>query len=139
MEETIQKLARTNTVIPFYKIVAAGFPSPAQDYSEPEIDLSKVLQPNPTTTYIIRIKGDSMREVNMPDGCLAVVDRSIKPYSGAIVVAVLNGEFTVKRLVKAGRNWVLHPENPFYKPLLIPEGSDFQVWGVITYTIVEQK
>lgn len=139
MEETIQKLAKTSMVIPFYKIVAAGFPSPAQDYSEPEIDLSKVLQPNPTTTYIIRIKGDSMCEANMPDGCIAVVDRSIKPYSGAIVVAVLDGEFTVKRLVKAGRNWVLHPENPFYKPMLIPEGSDFQVWGVITHTIVDQK
>jgi DNA polymerase V len=139
MEETIQKLARTSTVIPFYKIVAAGFPSPAQDYSEPEIDLSKVLQPNPTTTYIIRIKGDSMREANMPDGCLAVVDRSIKPYSGAIIVAVLNGEFTVKRLVKAGRNWVLHPENPFYKPMLISEDADFQVWGVITHTIIDQK
>lgn len=139
MEETITRLVKTSMIIPFYKILAAGFPSPAQDYSEPEIDLSKVLQPNPTSTYIIRIKGDSMREANMPDGCMAVVDRSIKPYSGAIIVAVLNGEFTVKRLVKAGRNWVLHPENPFYKPILIPEGSDFQVWGVITYTVVDQQ
>ena len=138
MEETIQKLARTSTVIPFYKIVAAGFPSPAQDYSEPEIDLSQILQLNPAT-YIIRINGDSMREANMPNGCYAVVDRSIKPYSGAIVVAILDGDFTVKRLVKAGRNWVLHPENPFYKPMLISEDANFQVWGVITHTIVNQK
>lgn len=139
MAETIQKLTVTCTVIPFYKILSAGFPSPAQDYSEPDIDLSKILQPNPTTTYIIRIKGDSMQDANMPDGCLAVVDRSIKPTTGAIVVAVLNGEFTVKRLVKAGRNWVLHPENPFYKPMVITEDMDFQVWGVITHTIVDQK
>lgn len=137
MEATIQLLAETSMVMPF-KIVSAGFPSPAQDYSEPELDLSKILQPNPTSTYIIRIKGNSMEEANMPDGCLAVVDRSIKPVSGKIVVAVLNGDFTVKRLVKAGRNWVLHPENPFYKPMLITEEMDFQVWGVITHTIVEQ-
>lgn len=137
---TIGKLTKNGLKMPFFtSTIPAGFPSPAQDYQEEEIDLGKVLQPNPNTTFVIRIKGNSMENANMPDGCLAVVDRSIRPISGAIVVAVLDGEFTVKRLVQAGRNLVLHPENPFYKPILITEEMSFQVWGVITYTIVDQK
>lgn len=119
--------------------ISAGFPSPAQDYAEEEIDLGKLLQPRPETTFVIRIKGDSMEKANLPDGCLAVVDRSIKPQSGAIVVAIVNGEFTVKRLVQAGRNWVLHPENPIYRPTLITEEMHFQVWGVVTNAIIEMK
>ena len=136
---TIGKLLLDGLVVPFFTTtIPAGFPSPAQDYQEEEIDLSKVLQPNPNSTFVIRIKGNSMENANMPDGCLAVVDRSKRPVSGSIVVAVLNGEFTVKRLVQAGRNLVLHPENPLYKPICITEEMNFQVWGVITYTIVDQ-
>ncbi|SKD10088.1 DNA polymerase V [Chitinophaga ginsengisegetis] len=127
-------------LMPFFNTtIPAGFPSPAQDYSEEEIDLSKILQPNPTTTFIIRVKGNSMEQANMPDGCLVVVDRSLKAQSGSIVVAILDGEFTIKRLVKAGRNWVLHPENPFYKPIVITEDADFQVWGVVTNIVISAK
>ncbi|MDR6565475.1 LexA family protein [Chitinophaga ginsengisegetis] len=134
------KLATSGLVMPFFTAtIPAGFPSPAQDYSEEEIDLSKILQPNPTTTFIIRVKGNSMEQANMPDGCLVVVDRSQKAQSGSIVVAILDGEFTIKRLVKAGRNWVLHPENPFYKPIVIQEDADFQVWGVVTNIVISTK
>lgn len=134
------KLMPTGLVIPFFDTtIPAGFPSPAQDYSEEEIDLSKILQPNPNTTFIIRVKGDSMKDANMPDGSLIVVDRSIRPTSGSIVVAVLDGEFTIKRLVKAGRNWVLHPENPFFRPIVIPEDAEFQVWGVVTNIVISAR
>ena len=119
--------------------ISAGFPSPAQDYAEEEIDLNKLLQPHPASTFVFRVKGNSMQDANMPDGCMAVVDRSIRPASGSIVVAVLDGEFTVKRLVKAGRNIVLHPENPMYRPLVITEEMNFQVWGVVTHVIVDMK
>ncbi|TWF37281.1 DNA polymerase V [Chitinophaga polysaccharea] len=122
-----------NTSIP------AGFPTPALDYQEEEIDLSRILQPNPNSSFIIKVKGDSMTDANIPDGCMAVVDRSIRPGTGDIIVAALNGEYTVKRLVKAGRSWVLHPENAFYKPIVITEDCDFQVWGVVTAVIVDMR
>lgn len=134
------KLTELSLTLPFFNsTVQAGFPSPAQDYSEEEIDLAKILQPHPTTTFIVRVKGNSMEGANMPDGCLIVVDRSITPASGDIILAILDGEFTVKRLVKAGRNWVLHPENPYYKPVIIPEDAAFQVWGVVTNIVIQTK
>ena len=133
----VKKLRALNIAMPFFNsTVQAGFPSPAEDYSEEEIDLSRILQPNPTTTFVVRVKGNSMEGANLPDGCLIVVDRSITPVSGNIILAVLDGEFTVKRLVKAGRHWVLHPENPFYKPVIIQEDTAFQVWGVVTNIII---
>ena len=134
------KMSELNITLPFFNTsIPAGFPTPALDYQEEEIDLSRFLQPNPATTFIIRVKGDSMTEANIPDGCMAVVDRSIRPSTGDIIVAALDGEYTVKRLVKAGRNWVLHPENAFFKPIVIAEDADFQVWGVVTAVIVDMR
>ena len=134
------KLNALSLKLPFFNTsIPAGFPTPALDYEQEEIDLSRILQPNPATSFIIRVKGDSMTEANMPDGCMAVVDRSIRPSTGDIIVAALNGEYTVKRLVKAGRNWVLHPENPFFKPIVITEDAEFQVWGVVTAVIVDMR
>lgn len=134
------KLNELSLKLPFFNTsIPAGFPTPALDYEQEEIDLSRILQPNPATSFIIRVKGDSMTEANIPDGCMAVVDRSIRPTTGDIIVAALNGEYTVKRLVKAGRNWVLHPENPFFKPIVITEDAEFQVWGVVTAVIVDMR
>ncbi|MFX1707872.1 translesion error-prone DNA polymerase V autoproteolytic subunit [Chitinophaga sp. CC14] len=136
----VLKLSDPHITLPFFNTsVPAGFPTPALDYEEEQIDLSRILQPNPTTSFIIRVKGDSMTDASIPDGCMAVVDRSIRPSTGDIVVAALNGEYTVKRLVKAGRSWVLHPENAFYKPIVITEDADFQVWGVVTAVIVDMR
>lgn len=134
------KLNELSIKLPFFNTsIPAGFPTPALDYEQEEIDLSRILQPDPATSFIIRVKGDSMTEANIPDGCMAVVDRSIRPSTGDIIVAALNGEYTVKRLVKAGRNWVLHPENPFFKPIVITEDAEFQVWGVVTAVIVDMR
>src|SRR5205809_2344338 len=116
--------------------VPAGFPSPAQDYMEEEINLQDLLIPKPLSTFIIRVKGDSMKDAFIADGALLVVDRSIQADSGMIVVAVVNGEFTVKRLVKTPRAWVLHPENPMYKPIPITDEMRFEVWGVVTKIIM---
>lgn len=119
--------------------IQAGFPSPAQDYMEEDINLQDMLIPKPLSTFLIRVKGDSMMNAFIPDGALLVVDRSVKAVNGKIVVAVLNGEFTVKRLVKTPRAWVLHAENPLYKPIVLTEEMDFTVWGVVTRVIIDPK
>lgn len=129
--ETIGKLADTSMVMPYHHT--------NNDEAPLNLDLAKELRPHPKSNFVIRIKGDSMQEACMPDGCLAIVDSSLKPASGSIVVAMLDHECMVKRLVKAGRNWVLHPENAFYKPLMITEDMDFQVLGVVTHVIVDLR
>jgi DNA polymerase V len=116
-----------------------GFPSPAKDYQEDVIELSKYLVQHPTATFYFRVSGDSMINACMPHGSLLVVDRSIKPISGMIVLAVVNGEFTVRRLVQTRRSLVLHAENPIYKPLVVTEEMNMQVWGVVTAVVVKFK
>lgn len=117
--------------------VPAGFPSPAMDYMEEEIDFDQLLRPRPASTYVIRVKGDSMTDAFIPDGALLVVDRSIKPKNNMIVVAVVNSEFTVKRFFKNSSGIRLMPANPKYQPIPITEGMDFAVWGTVTKIIID--
>lgn len=138
MKETIGMLAPASLVIPFIDTNAA-YREPASNDTENLLDLGQMLQPHPGNSSMLQIKGDSMQDANMPHGSWAVVDRITKPVSGSIVVAMLDNELTVKRLVKAGRNWVLHPENAFYKPVIITEEMDFRVLGVITHVIVDLR
>src|SRR6187549_1580386 len=112
-----------------------GFPSPAKDYQEDAIDLAKVLVQHPFSTFYFRVKGDSMRNACIPDEALLVVDRSIKVVSGMIIVAVVSGEFTVRRIIQTNRCWVLHAENPAYKPVTVTEEMNMQVWGVVTSVV----
>lgn len=116
--------------------VAAGFPSPAQDYAEEEIDLVKLFNLNSPTVYVIRVAGDSMSDAHIPNKALIAVDRKIKPQHRHIVVAVLNGEFTIKRLLKTAKGWMLHPENASYPPYHVQEGDEFNVWGVVTQIFI---
>lgn len=116
-----------------------GFPSPAKDYQEEVIELSQYLVQHPTATFYFRVSGDSMINACMPDGSLLVVDRSLKPASGMIVLAIVNGEFTVRRIVQTSRSLVLHPENQAYKPLVVTEAMNMQVWGVVTAVVVKYK
>ena len=126
--------------LPYFDMrIPAGFPSPAMDYAEERIDMNDLLISHPLSTFLIRVKGESMKEAFIPDNALLVVDRSLKAASGSIVVAVVNGEFTVKRLIKAPRNWVLHPENSAYRPLVLTEEMSFSVWGVVTKIIIDAK
>lgn len=126
--------------IPFYQsLVSAGFPSPAEDYEDVELSLDKYVIKNPSATFYVRVKGDSMKDARIYDGDILVVDKAETPRSGDVVVALINGDFTVKRLIhKAGVYWLM-PENPLYQGIEINESSDFQVWGVVTYTLHKQK
>ncbi|NLR65970.1 translesion error-prone DNA polymerase V autoproteolytic subunit [Chitinophaga varians] len=134
------KWSEPDMTLPYFDTsIAAGLPSPAFDSEQERIDLSRIIPTDARNAFIVRVKGDSMSEAHIPDGSLAVVDRSIRPSTGDIIVGTLNGEFTIKRLVKAGRNWVLHPDNPFHKPVMITDDADFQVWGIVTAVIVDMR
>ncbi|MCH9628193.1 MAG: Protein UmuD [Chlamydiales bacterium] len=122
--------------LPFYESgLPAGFPSPADDCLERSLDLHELLVTHPEATFFVRIDGDSMIGAGMYSGDILVVDRSLPSAHGKIVVALINGEFTVKRLIKEGKKIYLAAENPRYAPLEVSEESDFQIWGIVTYVI----
>ena len=115
--------------------VVAGFPSPAEDYVEERLDLNEKLIRNKEATFLLSVQGDSMKDVGILDGDILVVDRSIQPQDGKIVIAALDGELTVKRLsMKSTGTWLV-PENENYPPILVRESSDIVIWGVVTATI----
>lgn len=111
----------------------AGFPSPAQDYSAVNIDLNDILFHDRAATYIFRVTGSSMIDAGIADGDEIIVDRSITPKEGSVVVAAIDGEFTIKRfsIDRTGQGWLL-PENNAYPPIPIPKESDFTIFGVVT-------
>lgn len=112
--------------------VPAGFPSPAADHTRKELDLNEHLIRNKEATFIFRVKGDSMIGAGIYDGDELIVDRSIDPRHGNVVLAVLNNEFTVKRLHRRGGRVQLVAENPHYPPIVIKEGEELLIWGVVT-------
>ncbi|AFY61843.1 LexA family transcriptional regulator [Synechococcus sp. PCC 6312] len=122
--------------LPLYQMpVSAGFPSPADDYIEQRLDLNRYLIKNPAATFMARVSGDSMIGVGIHDGDVIIVDRSLEPKDGQIVIAVLNGELTVKRLRRKCKRLLLQAENPNYPDIEITDASAFQVWGVVTNVI----
>ncbi len=117
-------------------LVAAGLPSPTEDYSEGKIDLNEHLLEHPEDTFFVRVSGDSMIDVGIHPGDLLIVDRVIRPASGKIIIAVINGELTVKRLIKQEENKLfLMPENVNYPAIEITEEMSFMIWGVVTNVI----
>ena len=122
--------------LPFFVAgVAAGFPSPAEDYIEKPLDLNDLVVQHPHATFYVRVQGDSMRDAGIHSGDILVVDRAITPTHGKVVVALIEGEFTVKQIHMQAGAITLVPANKSYAPIPIQEGSDFQVWGVVTYVI----
>lgn len=119
----------------FLANVQAGFPSPAEDYLDKTLDLNELLISHPAATFFVRVMGDSMQNAGILSGDVLIVDRSLEALENSIVIAVVNGEFTVKRLLKRDGRIFLAPENPSYPILEIMPESDFQVWGVVTYVI----
>ena len=115
----------------FLEAVSAGFPSPADDYVERGLDLNEHLIDNPEATFMVRVCGDSMVDAGIRDGDILVVDRSRDAAPGRIVVAVVDGELTVKRLLRRGSALLLAPENEAYAPIEIAEGRELLVWGVV--------
>lgn len=115
--------------------VAAGFPSPADNYVERRLDLNEHLIKHKEATFFVRVNGDSMTGAGIFDNDLLVVDRAINPASGRIVVASINGELTVKRLLqKDGKLWLV-AENPDYAPIEMKEDMECVVWGVVTNAV----
>jgi DNA polymerase V len=114
--------------------VAAGFPSPADDYIEGRLSLDEHLIQHREATFFVRAKGNSMTGAGIFDGDLLVVDKSLTPASGDIVIAIVDGDMTVKRLIKRGNIITLKPENPSFKEIEFKDGQELQVWGVVTST-----
>ncbi|MEI6950383.1 translesion error-prone DNA polymerase V autoproteolytic subunit [Paraflavisolibacter sp. H34] len=119
--------------------VRCGFPSPATDYLEDEIDLQKFLIPRPSSTFLIRAAGDSMKGAGILDNAILIVDRSLTAEHLDIVLAAVQGEFTVKRFVKKPDGAWLYPENNAYRPLRIDVLEDVLVWGIVTYFINQAR
>lgn len=115
--------------------VPAGFPSPAADHVQLRIDLNDFILINPDATFLIRVGGFSMKDIGIFDGDILVVDRSIEPVSGLIVLAEVNGEFTVKRLYRRGKVVRLLSENEDFLPIEFSEGMQLEIWGVVTRSL----
>ena len=115
--------------------VSAGFPSPAEDFKENRISLDRELVKNKEATFYARVSGFSMTGAGLDDGDLLVIDRSLNPENGKIVVCLIDGEFTVKRIKKKKNKLYLMPENKKYKPIELKEENELIIWGVVEYVI----
>ena len=111
--------------------VSAGFPSPAADYEDKRLDINDYLVQNPVSTFFFPVEGDSMQGAEIFAGDILVVDKSVRPQHGHIVIAFVDGERLVKRLYKRAGRVALVAENPAYPRLDIQEGMDLEVWGVV--------
>lgn len=140
MSMHLSVLGRVDTTSPPLKLplaageVRTGFPSPADDYLEAELDLVDHLVRHPSATYYLRAKGTSMTGVGIYDGDLLIVDRSLEPKLGHIVIMSVDGELTCKKLGKIGNRPYLIASNPEFRPIPL-DGKECQVWGVVTHNI----
>ncbi|MAV54331.1 MAG: peptidase S24 [Phycisphaerae bacterium] len=115
--------------------VQAGFPSPADDYMERSLDLNEELIHRPHATFFLRAAGHSMVGAGIHDGDLLIVDRAAPPRPGLVVVAIVDGEFTLKRLAQTNNGLALEPEHPGYQPIAVGEDTDVRIWGVVTFVV----
>jgi DNA polymerase V len=128
--------AKSKIEIPLFTAgVSAGFPSPADDFIDKTLDLNEFLISHPSATFFVRVEGTSMIEANIHPGDILIVDKALEAGSGSIVIAVIEGEFTVKRFQRTEGKCFLLAENPNFKPIEITEGMRVEVWGVVTYVI----
>ena len=122
--------------------IKAGFPSPADDYLRDSLDFNRDLIKNPEATFYGRVSGDSMRDAGINEGDIAVIDRSLQPTDGDVIVAYVNEEFTIKYLdlTHKEEGYIeLRPANPDYSPIRIDSTDNFRVWGVVVWTIKQWK
>ncbi|MDJ0626299.1 MAG: translesion error-prone DNA polymerase V autoproteolytic subunit [Candidatus Caenarcaniphilales bacterium] len=126
----------TQSLIELYSSrITAGFPSPGDDYVETKLDLNRYLIKNPTATYFVKVSGESMINAGIHDGDILIVDRSLEPKEGDIVIAELDGELTVKRLGRINKKLHLISENPDYESIPVYQEANLQIWGVVSYAI----
>jgi DNA polymerase V len=127
---------KTALKIPLFTArVSAGFPSPADDFIDRTLDLNEFLITHPSATFFVRVEGTSMVDAHIRPGDILIVDKAMEPASGNIVIATLDGEFTVKRFQRKGKRSYLLPENPDFAPMEITENMTVEIWGVVTYVI----
>jgi len=119
----------------FLASVSAGFPSPAEDYIDKKIDLNEHLIEHDAATFFVKVDGNSMIDSGIHSGDILIVDRSLEVCDNKVVVAIIDGEFTVKRIKKTKDALYLMPDNKKFKPIKVTEDMDFEVWGVVTYVI----
>ena len=119
----------------FSDSVQAGFPSPAEDHLDLDLNLNDYLVQNPSATFCVKAIGESMKDAGIKSGDIMIVDKSLEPKNRSIVLAVIDGEFTVKRVNINNDELYLMPENSNFSPIKITEEMDFQVWGIVTYII----
>ncbi len=119
----------------FLSRISAGFPSPADDYVESRLSLDEHFVPRPEATFFLRVQGDSMIGAGIHDGDLLIVDKSLEPRHGSIVIAEVHGELTVKRLHHKAGKIALLAENPAYRAIPICEESQLVIWGVVTEVV----
>ena len=132
--------ARTRLRIPLVSAkVQAGFPSPADDHMERSLDLNEHLVANPASTFFVRVQGDSMRDAGIRDGDILVVDRSVEAKDRQIVVAMLDGDFTVKRLRQRNGKVFLEAENSAYPPIEVSGNQELVIWGAVTFVIHQPR
>lgn len=122
--------------LPLYSSkVPAGFPSPADDHMEEKLDLNTHLVKHPTATFFVKASGDSMVGAGIHDGDILVVDRSLEPRQGRVVIAAIDGQLTVKRLKIKGPKTFLVPENKKFRSIELNENNDVKIWGIVTSVI----
>ncbi len=119
----------------YFSSISAGFPSPADDYIEKTLDLNEYLIKHPASTFFLRASGNSMIKAGIQSGDILIIDRSLKPENNNVVVAVVDNEFTVKRLKIIKKKIFLAPENDDLNDIEIKETDDFEIWGVVTSVI----
>ncbi len=127
---------RSRKILPLAnESISAGFPSPADDYMDIGIDLNEQLIRHPASTFFLRASGHSMLEAGIQDGDLLIIDRALEPKPGHIVIAILDGSFTLKRLVRQQGVLYLEASHPNYPKLDLRHYGDVQIWGVAIYSI----
>jgi len=127
---------RKDIRLPLYNAgVSAGFPSPADDFIDKKLDLNEHLILHPEATFFVRVEGDSMINAGINSGDILIVDRALEPKHKKIVIAILDGDFTVKRMLIEDDNIILMPENPDYSPTIIKKTTGLEVWGVVSFVI----
>jgi DNA polymerase V len=117
--------------------VQGGFPSPAEDFAFTPVNLATRIAPRPATTFVMRVCGDSMKDAGIPDGCLISVDRSVRPKNGDVVVAAIDGDYTVKQLCIKDGHYALKPANDNYPTFELKEGQTLEIWGVVMAAVTE--
>ena len=115
------------------------FPATVADHLRTDLSIPGLTGPSTATTFCFRMEGESMINAHIPDGALLIADRLVKPQSGMIVVAAVNGEYTVRRLVRTRKLLVLHADNPSYRPLPVTPEIQFEVYGVVTAIIIRPE